>query len=122
MYVENKTELAQGEARIGRVYFSKTGATLRYGGRSFQSLNGRGFKSNYFDVETGEEFWISGPRRDGHDRLYGGSFGVEIDADVAHEYWRSIRARALDFARGERLPASGFAPDPRARAPRLRSG
>jgi hypothetical protein len=32
------------------------------------------------EVETGEEFWISGPRRDGADRLY-----------VRDEYWVEIR-------------------------------
>ena len=73
MYIENKNDLANGEARIGRVSFSKTGGTLYYRGRTFRSLNGRGFKTNHVDVETGEEFWISGPRKDGEDRLYGGS-------------------------------------------------
>ena len=37
-----------------------------------------------FDVETGGEFWISGPRKDGQDRLYPESTqAVEVDADVA---------------------------------------
>jgi hypothetical protein len=58
-----------GAARIGRVTFSRTGATLHYGDKSFQSLKGSGFKANYFCVETGEQYWISGPRRDGADRL-----------------------------------------------------
>ena len=44
-----------GPARIGRVAFSKTGRTLYYGDRSFQSLNGQGFKANYLDVDSGEE-------------------------------------------------------------------
>ena len=86
MYLEDKSQGLVGEARIGRVYFSKSGKTLYYRGRKFQSLKGSGFKANYFDVETHEEFWISGPRKDRSDRLYGGSRGVEIDADVAAEY------------------------------------
>ena len=65
---------------IGRVTFSQTGKTLHYGGRKFQSLKGMGFKANYFDIETGEEYWISGCKKDGTDRLYGGS--TAIDADV----------------------------------------
>jgi hypothetical protein len=45
-------------------------------------------------VETGEEFWISGPRKDGQDRLYPESTqAVEVDADVAEEYWRDIRGQ-----------------------------
>ncbi len=93
MYLEDKSQGLVGPARIGRVFFSKTGKTLTYRGRSFQSLNGRGYKTNYFDVETGDDFWISGPRRDGDDRLYGGSKGVEIDADVADEYWSELRGK-----------------------------
>jgi hypothetical protein len=82
-----------GNARIGRVTFSRTGATLHYGGKSFQSLKGSGFKANYFDVETGEQYWISGPRRDGTDRLYKSDWPVEIDEDVREEYWTEIRNR-----------------------------
>jgi len=53
MYIEDKSEALSGPARIGRVTFSKTGSTLYYGGKSFQSLHGAGFKANYHDVETG---------------------------------------------------------------------
>lgn len=94
MYIEDKSQGLEGPARIGRVAFSKTGRSLHYGGRTFQSLGGAGFKSNYFDVETGEKFWISGPRKDGKDRLYeGGTKPVEIDADVRAEYWREVRGK-----------------------------
>lgn len=91
MYIERKAGGLTGPARIGRVTFSKTGATLYYGGQSFQTLKGSGYKANYFDVETGDEYWISGPRKDGADRLYGERLPVEIDDDVRVEYWTGIR-------------------------------
>jgi hypothetical protein len=91
MYIEFKGDGLTGPARIGRVSFSKTGRTLYYAGKTFQSLKGTGFKANYYDVETGEEYWISGPRRDGADRLYGERLPVEIDEDVREEYWGEIR-------------------------------
>ena len=91
MYIEDKSSGLVGPARIGRVTFSKTGKTIYYRGRTFRSLKGRGFKANYYDVETGAEFWISGPKKDGSDALYGGRAPVEIDADVAQEYWHEIR-------------------------------
>ncbi len=92
MYIENKSASLNGPARIGRVTFSKTGKSITYRGRTFQSLKGGGFKANYFDVDTGEHFWISGPHKDGEDRLYPESTQkVEIDDDVADEYWRDIR-------------------------------
>ena len=91
MYIENKSEGLTGPARIGRVTFSKTGKTIYYAGRAFRSLRGRGFKANYYEVGTGNVYWISGPHRDGRDRLYGGGPTVEIDADAREEYWREVR-------------------------------
>ena len=89
MYIESKSGGLTGPARIGRVRFSKTGATLYYGGKAFQSQ--KGFKSNYFDVETGEAYWISGPHKDGRDALYATHVRSEVDADVLVEYWSTIR-------------------------------
>ncbi len=89
MYIEQKSDGLSGPARIGRVTFSQTGKTLYYRGRAFQSLGGRGFKANYFDVATGEEYWISGCKKRGGDTLYGGT--VAIDEDVREEYWAGIR-------------------------------
>jgi hypothetical protein len=95
MYIESKAEGLNGPARIGRVTFNRTGRTLSYKGKSFQSLKGYGFKANYFETETGEQYWISGPRHDGLDRLYGKSaLGVQIDADVREEYWTEIRKQS----------------------------
>jgi hypothetical protein len=91
MYIEYKGDGIVGPARIGRVTFSKTGRTICYQGRNFQSLKGKRSKSNYYDVETGEHYWISGPKRSGGDALYGGSTPIEIDDDVREEYWREIR-------------------------------
>jgi hypothetical protein len=91
MYIERKAGSLTGTSRIGRVTFSKTGRTLYYRGLTFQSLKGAGFKSNYYCVETGENYWISGPKRRGGDRMYGSVLPVEIDEDVREEYWRNIR-------------------------------
>jgi hypothetical protein len=91
MYVEYKGDGLTGEARIGKVKFSKTGQSIHYNGKTFQTLNGRGFKSNYFDVETGEEYWISGCKKDGADRLYGERLPIYIDDDIREEYWITIR-------------------------------
>lgn len=47
MYIESKAGGLTGPARIGRVTFSKSGTTIYYQGKAFQSLRGGGFKSNY---------------------------------------------------------------------------
>ena len=94
MYIENKSAQPpgqnglQGPARIGRVSFSKTGKTLYYRGKTFMRLSG--FKANYFDADTHEEYWISGPKRNGEDGLYGPR-ATPIDDDVREEYWTTIR-------------------------------
>ncbi len=101
MYIESKVGGLTGPASIGRVTFSKTGATLYYAGRSFQSLKGSGFKSNYFDLETGDAYWISGPRKDGQDSLYPTNVATVVDADVHDEYWTKIRGLSAPPLRRE---------------------
>ncbi len=77
-----------GSARIGRVTFSKTGRSLTYRGKEFGKATE--FKANYL-CETGEWFWISGPKKRGGDALYATNVPTEIDEDVREEYWTSIR-------------------------------
>jgi hypothetical protein len=91
MYIEDKSAGVVGPAGIGRVTFSKRGKTLHYRDLSFQSLSGRGSKANFFCVETGGHYWISGPRKDGRDGLYGYR-PTPIDDDVREEYWTVIRS------------------------------
>jgi hypothetical protein len=91
MYIESKAAGLNGPARIGRVYFSKTGRTLYYKDQEFIRISG--FKANHLEVKTREEYWISGPRRDGQDRLYVSNLPVEIDDDVRAEYWAQIRKK-----------------------------
>ena len=95
MYMERKAESLTGEARIGRVTFSRTGKTLYYMNQKFKRLERCGFKSNYYDVETGEQYWISGCKKDGSDRLYGERLPIVVDDDVREEYWATIRGAPL---------------------------
>ncbi len=93
MWIENKTagDGLAGPARIGRVTFTKSGKSVRYQGRLLQPSTQVGLKANYFDSESGEEYWVSGCRKDGMDALY--ATDVEIDEDVREEYWRTIRGK-----------------------------
>jgi hypothetical protein len=95
MYIEDKSGGLSAEGRVGRVTYSKSGASLTYAGRTFRSLKGAGYKANFYDVETGDHFWISGPRRDGADGLYGRiTQPSDVDDDVADAYWRDMRGMA----------------------------
>jgi hypothetical protein len=103
MYIEHKEgDGISGSARIGRVTFSNSGQSLYYRGRLLH--RGSGFKSNFFDSETREEYWISGCKRNGGDRLYSGT--IEIDDDVREEYWTEIRKKPQN-KRVERFHSAG---------------
>ena len=92
MWIEYKGDGLAGPVRIGWVHVSQKGKRLDYRGKSFHTLSGQGFKSNYYDTSTGEEYWITGCRKDGRNALY--STNVEIDEDAAEHYWVSIRGKA----------------------------
>lgn len=91
MYIEEKSLEGGllGVARIGRVEFSKTGKSIYYDGKTFQST--KEFKANYVEISTGTLYWISGCKKDGTDRLYGERLPIYIDDDVREEYWVEIR-------------------------------
>ena len=88
MFMEHKADGAEGAAHIGRVTFSKTGLSVTVGGTVLTP--NQSFTSNYVDPDTGEEYWISAPKRHGGDRIYGKGV-VEIDDDVRVDYWTTIR-------------------------------
>ena len=89
MYIERKTGALAGSARIGCVSFNRSGRSIRYRDQLFRRIVGGGFKSNYIEDATGEEYWISGCKKRGGDRLYAGT--IEIDDDVREEYWNEVR-------------------------------
>ncbi len=89
MYVENKDGEIHGVAgRIGWVSFSQTGRTVYYRDKQLQRSKGQGIRGNYFDVETGEEYWISGIKARGSNAHRAGRTKVKVDADAIEEYER----------------------------------
>jgi hypothetical protein len=90
MYVEDKSNGLDGHGRIGWVELSRSGRTYHYAGRCLRKTKG-GYEYNCFDEENGDLYWVSGPHRDGADKLYGGI--VQIDDDARVEYWTRIRER-----------------------------
>ena len=54
---------------------------------------------NHFDIQTGEEYWVSGVKKDGKDRHWAGSGKVAIEASAVEEYLRLIGAGELDRSR-----------------------
>ena len=91
MYVENKSGDIDGvPGRIGWVSFSRSGLTVFYRGRTLQRLRGGGISGNHFDVETNEEYWISGIKKNGQDAHWASRIKVEVDEDAIEEYNRLL--------------------------------
>lgn len=89
MYVENKDGDIDGvEARIGWVEFSKSGRTVYYRGRTLKRAKGGGIRGNYYDEETGQEYWISGVKEKGSNVHWAESVSVAVDKDAREEYER----------------------------------
>lgn len=63
--------------------------SIHYKDKTFETLKGRGFQSNYIDLATGDQYWISGCRKDGMEALF--SADIAMDEDVREEYWTEIR-------------------------------
>ncbi|PJJ84212.1 hypothetical protein [Mucilaginibacter auburnensis] len=91
MYIERKAGSITGEARIGRVEFSKTGRSMYYKGQEFIKTKS-GYKHNCIETSSNEEYWISGCKKDGSDALYSKQ-ATPIDDDIREEYWTMIRNR-----------------------------
>jgi hypothetical protein len=85
MYVELKSGFGDsGPAWISRVRLTKSGCGVYF--RDKLLLRGNGIRGNFFDEETGEEYWVSGIKKNGQDRHWAGSGTVEIDDGIRVEY------------------------------------
>lgn len=91
MYIEAKSGATdRGAARIGWVTFSKTGRSVYYQGKRYQRIKGGGADGNYFDDETGDEYWISGVKKSGTDRHWAGGGPVHVDEDAREAYEKLV--------------------------------
>ncbi len=97
MYIELKSHSGghddNGPAWISRVEFSKTGRTVYWRGKKLERCKIRGGCGNHVDADTGDEYWISGPKKDGGDRYPWAGEKIMIDPEVREEYWIEIRNR-----------------------------
>jgi hypothetical protein len=89
MYVENKDGTIDGvAARIGWVEFSKSGSSVYYRGKVLKKAKGGGVAGNFYDEETGEEYWVSGIKKRGSNTHFAESISVEVDPDAVEEHKR----------------------------------
>jgi len=83
-----------GEAWIGKCCYSKSGLSIYFDGKGFKRE--KNFSSNYYDLDTGEEYWISKVKKNGEDRHKFGKGIIQIDKNVVEEYLQIIQKEKLE--------------------------
>jgi len=78
--------LAGSKNKSGRTYFFNNKALQKHVGNY----------ANHIDVETREGYWISGIKKDGHDRHWAGKGKVTIDRKMIPEYLSITGEKELD--------------------------
>lgn len=96
-YVELKSGYGDnGPAWIGIAEFSKSGRTVYFNGKALKNSNAQGIAGNYYDLENGDEYWISGVKKDGADRHWAGGGKIMIDRNVVELYLSKVNFSKLD--------------------------
>lgn len=89
-YVECKDT---GEAWIGYCQFSKTGLSVYFNNKVLKRR--QGISGNHIDIETGEEYWVSGVKRNGMDRHWAEPGSILIDRSALDDYLKLIDFNVL---------------------------
>jgi hypothetical protein len=100
MFVQLKTghSTDKGPAWISRVRFNRSWKTAYWHGKTLRRGPGM-FDANFYDVETREEYWLSGPHRDQADVRYS-NIRPAIDDDVRETYEAFLRGAPLPGREG----------------------
>ena len=84
-YIELKSGYSDdGPAWIAPVAFSKSGKTVYFNDHAFKRYNG--INGNHIDIESGEEYWISGVKKASSNRHPCGRRAIMVAASVWDEF------------------------------------
>ncbi|MEI6807621.1 MAG: hypothetical protein WCN95_02780 [bacterium] len=87
LYVELKTgHKNNGPAWIGRARYSKSGRSIYFDGKVFKSAKSETAAGNYYEIRTGNEYWISAAKKNRQDRHWEGSGKISVDRAVLKDY------------------------------------
>lgn len=95
MFVQLKTGYGTdaGPAWISVVRFNRTWKSAYWKGKTLRRSKNL-FDANFVDVETYDEYWLSGPHRDRQDSRYS-SIAPTVDADARAAYEAFLRGAPL---------------------------
>ena len=83
-----------GRAWIAYIQTSRSGRTIYFNGRALQA--GGGVAGNHHDLETGEEYWVSGVKKRGSNRHWAGSGQILVEESAVPELLSLTGQSALD--------------------------
>ncbi len=90
-YLELKSGFSgDGPAWIGLVSFSKSGKTIYFDGIAFQKIGSARIQGNFMDIESGNEYWISGVKKDVSDRHKSGGGKIYVEKRILNQYLKII--------------------------------
>ncbi len=91
MYIELKSGYSDnGPAWIGKVEFSKSGQTIYFDNKAIKKLKNPSLGANHFDILTGDEYWVSGVKKNGTDRHWAGGGKIMLDRKSIDEYLKLV--------------------------------
>ncbi|MCH5198529.1 MAG: mannose-1-phosphate guanylyltransferase [Oscillospiraceae bacterium] len=97
-YIELKTGFSDnGPAWIGKVKISRSGNTVYFNDHAFKKWNG--CSGNFIDIESDDEYWISGVKKDGSDRHWAGNGKIIIDEKIIPEYLEITGEKEINKAK-----------------------
>jgi hypothetical protein len=85
MFVQLKTgyQVDRGPAWISVVHFNRSWKTARWHGKALRRC--QLIDANFYDVETHDEYWLSGPHSDRRDTRYS-NIRPSVDPEAATAY------------------------------------
>lgn len=97
MYVElcNNGLKHDGPAWIGYGFFSKSKCTKYFNGKSLKKYTYTSYVGNHYDIETGQEYWISGVKKDGKNRHIHRGGKIFVDKSAVFELMQKLGVYSL---------------------------
>ena len=90
-----------GPAWIGLISFSKSGKTVYFDGKAFQRVGSDRTAGNFYDIESGDEYWISGVKKNMTDRHKFGGGKIFVEKRILSKYLKVIDKTELPKAEFE---------------------
>ena len=97
MYIELKAGYrGNGPAWISHVTFSKSGETVYFNDKALKKLRNGGIAGNFYDLETGNEYWVSGVKKRGSNRHWAGSGKIQVEVNALNDFLQHTGQQELD--------------------------